>query len=213
MVLGAILLWGGIIYFLPPSAPQNYIQAFFLPGQNTVSTKEFHGIPVPALFWLWIFIAALLSKITDLLTRKETITTETISQPLRMCLIAFFVYLYFQTAGQALYFSFHLQHKPEDRLAQFFGKYYSFPQFAKKHLPGKHHCEVRGDWVKKTDADSLGHFILYRYFLYPIDISLNKEAPVDCLLFMYEEGKPPPVPDDFQVIAHYDEQSLIARKK
>lgn len=90
-----------------------------------------------------------------------------------------------------------------------FGLPYEFALFCRKYLPGKH----RGKLV--TDLDIMDpegmtlHTRLY-YHLYPINIAVNTDEPINCYVIFQKKSARDAVPKDAKTIYVFDQSNILA---
>ena len=90
-----------------------------------------------------------------------------------------------------------------------YGRTYAFYRFSLKHLP--QHCW--GELI--TDFDPRGTLEPYilKYFFYPRVNLIDQHESPSCLI-IYQKFEPERfVPDDFEVVWEFDENSLVAVRK
>ena len=101
----------------------------------------------------------------------------------------------------------------DERNANIIGHdFYQFIQFCKQNLNGKYNAQLLTDL---DISEAHGKFVLriLGYYLYPIDIRGIRGKPTDCLIVFSKREAIKAVPEDFHILAVFDEQNLIAIKK
>jgi hypothetical protein len=217
LIGSAIFFWALVFYVRIPHLGEYLSSGLFIPHHNGMGGLDFNNIPVQALFFSLIILSSLTAPLFHALCSRGSSPLKYFSKSLvlRIGFLVFFLYLCLQTTSQTYFFYHFLATSPpttEEKLTHYSNLYYLFPEHAKKILPGKHHCVFLNDWPKDGNPITLGIILKLRYYLYPIDISLQKDRPADCAIMMYGQD-PPPLPKGFRVLSRFNDHCLIAGKE
>jgi hypothetical protein len=151
------------------------------------------------------------------LKRKNLIVWRPWSQPIDGVAFAlFFLLIGLQTLSHSFAFSqeyrLFVPKTTEERINLFFDNSYRFAQYCHLHLPGKHWGQVVTD-LDITKPQEMITFFAVAYYLYPIDIRIDRHHPKDCLVIFSKKDPLVGIPDNYQVAGNFDEHSLLAIPK
>ncbi|MDB4349595.1 hypothetical protein OAA99_01420 [Omnitrophica bacterium] len=131
-------------------------------------------------------------------------------------LIVFFLTAGLQLAYQINHFSGEIRtysgKTESEKNSQIFGLPYEFAKFCNTHLPGSH----RGEYISSfSREEARGLMLRYRvgYHIYPINISISTDQPVDAYVVFQKEDPHSAIPDDFKTRYNFDRFSTLAVKK
>jgi len=94
----------------------------------------------------------------------------------------------------------------------YFKNAYNFAQYCRQHLPGKHWGKVITD-KKLQETQAMLTYAAVRYYLYPIDVSVDRNHPKDCLVIFLKKNPLSVIPKGFKMMDSFDKMSLIAIKE
>ena len=135
----------------------------------------------------------------------------------KMSVIAFLIGLGLQTVNQIKFLprefqKYHGTAYPQ-RLPSSFLKPYRFAMLCHRYFSGRHTGDLVTDIDLTTDPDMFTHRIL-AYYLYPaIDIRVHREPLYDCVVIFKKKQPRAYVPEGFEVLFEFDQESLLAVRR
>ena len=183
---------------------------FYYPNHNIFGLGRIHHVSVYIFFYLLVIAAILVMLLINLVISKK-FSSSFVGL---MAFVVFGVVLVFQTINQGFYISYEMKRfagkTTSEKKSKLFGYSYYFAVFCRQHLKGRYQGKLITDFdVMQT----LEPYIL-AYHLYPVvDLLLVKDHPKNCLIFFNKRNAGQYVPENYKILAVFDENSLVAVKK
>ena len=135
----------------------------------------------------------------------------------KMSVIVFLIGLGLQTVNQIKFLprEFQKYHGTlyHERLPSRFRKPYQFAMLCHRYFPGQHTGEFITDFDLTKDPDMVTHRIL-AYYLYPVIDIRDRRAPLyDCVVIFKKKQPRAYVPEGFEVLFEFDQESLLAVRR
>lgn len=209
------LSWQQLINLLQQGLYWPNHNAFPVKFAGPLAVNQFIGLVLMAcLIMVFMFYCARPPRINN--------TSSSDTRPVNIVIYIFLaITIILQTAQQWRVFSKEFQENQgkttEAQYAEFltFKEDYRFAQFCQKHLPRKQRVNVLTDWTPSgiNDNRTHGRWVYLRYFIYPIQISLNAPALDYWLIIVNDPRQMKHLPDDVEIFARFDTRHAIARRK
>jgi len=190
------------------------IEGLYVADKNMFSTWLINGIVINLYFYFictFIIICFLLLNLYYSIRNKtKPISLVQFNQILGITL--FCIFMAFQMAGQGrtwLQVFNNIKHFNIEEVIQFnVPKTYGYALHVKNQLHGKHTCKPITN--KEIYNKHFRTFINLAYYLYPINIRIDVQEPIDCLTIFVKDNPLESVPDGFKPLKSYDDLSLLA---
>jgi len=184
--------------------------SLFIPHANSFRLGTVAGINVYAYLYLSLLLSFLLLTYCQ---KKRFIKTNSKTILFNISMTLFVVTLIFQTIGQAKVFSkefktFHNKSLTE-RNAAFLGNDYLFLKLCRDRFQGYHRAELVTDMDMTRDPGMYLHRMI-SYHLYPIDLRVRKDVPIDAIIAFHKKNARESVPQNFRVLVFGDQENLLA---
>lgn len=184
-------------------------------GQNKINIY-WYGLALFCLILSLIFRYLLFKPKTEKTKRKPSIVLC-----IGLCLFLSVLSLQFVKITkifQGEYKAFHGLQEEQKKFSLYkqyhplMGHSYQFAQNCTKHLPGQHYGQLISPLDVRRDRD-LTFYTILAYYLYPIDIKVDKKHPRDCFIVFLEKNPRLKLPEGAKVIFTYNQSSLLAIKE
>lgn len=109
-------------------------------------------------------------------------------------------------------YKLYRQKSLEEKIAIRFKNSYQFARYCQRNFPGKHWGIPITD-MDTTQSHGMLTFAAIAYYLYPIDIRIDKGHPKDCLIIFAKDDPLTQVADGYVAMPPFDKKSLIAIKQ
>ncbi len=221
-----ILLWAILLAMLmghhadtgSPYSLTRSIQNLYNPNHNISPAPYIQGVN----FYVYVYFVLFLSMISLRLIAKcsnqgAQKTNTSLSILFRCAMIVYALTLGAQTLSLFRHalteFRVYTGKSTEEKYAKIIsGKAYTFARYCRSVLPGPHRANFMTDMDLNNDPGMITHRML-AYHLYPIDIRGIREEAADSLIIFKKKNAVADVPDDFEIIGLWGEDSLIAVPK
>ena len=187
----------------------------YFPEKNLFKIKKIAGVNTYIYFYIGYAGSLVGTYLLNILITKKSSLYSRLSF-LRTASVLFIVALCLQIVSHFSYFkkeisTFH--NAPiQKKIVTRFENSYNFAQYCKTYLSGKHY----GEPITDSDIASTKGMLTFfgvAYYLYPIDIRIDRTRPKDCLVIFLKKKPLDIIPDNFAAMDKYDHSSLIAIKR
>lgn len=215
-----IALSGAYFNFTPSDFLVKVTNNLYQPHHNIFRPAFIAGINFYGYVYLIFFLSFVLSCGMNLVLRrkKADIEPKAPSVILHSTMIATYaLVITIQTMSFLKYAHKELRtfsgKSTEEKYASVIGgKTFIFAQYCKAVLSGAHNAEFMTDMDLSQDPGMLTHRML-AYYLYPIDIRKIRGGSSDSLIIFAKRNAVKNVPEDFEILAVYNNENVIAVKK
>ena len=196
-----------------------FTSSFYMPHVNSFTTNISIEINSYRLLYLIFLLTCPTVALTKRLLTKKTVARAFIDRQslYGTCLALLIITILFQTKSQIVWRIREnkiLSGKTiEEKISTYHAKPFHFARFCQQSLPGKHFCQLSTDMDLKNNAVDLFHYLAWTYYLYPIDVRLDKERPKDCLILFNKKDAAKSIPKGFTVIGVFDSSNAVAIKE
>lgn len=205
---------------------------FYSPKHNLIFVGTIAGINTNLFVLFLIVFSSLILKLFRKVSKYRNFSTShSIFASCFAAIIILFFLAFIQTINFTRYFHEQFQavsnKTTTERKAIIFGNIYKFSQFCHKHLPGKHKALLITD-INLHDTTGANTHIALAYNLFPITIQYNPRQrllmpdytmddptsnAVEVLIVYQRKNPKNSVPQNFDIIEYFDENSLLAVKR
>lgn len=221
-----ILLWGilltAVIGHHPDTNAQHSlvrsIQNLYNPHHNISPAPHIRGVNFYVYVYLVLFLSAISLRLIAKCSHPETQKVSTPVSILFQCtMILYALTINAQTFSLLRHalneFRVYAEKSTEEKYAHIIsGKAYTFARYCRSLLHGPHRADFITDMDLANDPGMITHRML-AYHLYPIDIRGIREEAADSLILFKKKNAVASVPENFEIIGRFDEDSLIAAPK
>ena len=134
-----------------------------------------------------------------------------------LTLIVFFLISGIQTFNQIKRFSSKIKLLSGKTLSEkysliFGDPLYRFAMFCQEHFPGEHRAKLVTDLDLNEDP---GMTLYYRlcYYLYPINVRISTDQPVDCYIVFHKKDPLTAIPKDIKALYTFNQFGVLAIKE
>ena len=206
--------------------------SFYSPKYNLIFVGTIAGINTNLFVLFLIIFSSLILKLFRKANKHKNFSTD---HSIPASCFAATIILFFLATIQTINFTRYFHHQSQgvsnktvsERKTIIFGSIYKFSQFCHKHLPGKHKALLITD-INLHDTTGANTHVALAYNLFPItiqynprqklimpDYTMDDSAPDSIeVLIVYQKKNPRnSVPQSFDIIEYFDENSLLAVKR
>lgn len=99
-----------------------------------------------------------------------------------------------------------------EKNSSLFGLPYKFAVFCREHFPGKYRGKLITDLNLMDPEGMTLHTRLY-YHLYPINITVKTDGPIDCYVIFEKKSARDAVPKKVKAVYNFDPSNILAIKE